>query len=168
MKKSTYNFSHRFLLIFLLFLLSQIPSYIYSMTNQPLEIDIRKITSIHILGNNKTKSSVILRELKTQIGDTVNVQLLEEDYKRILNLNLFERVTIEPVYKQDGVTLLITVYERWYIIPYPIFFINERNWKHLSYGLGIYHTNFRGRAELLSGSFWAGYNPCAEILYHNP
>jgi len=142
--------------------------HLFCQTAISLTANKNKIISIQISGNNKTKSSIILRELKTQTGDTINVQRLEEDYKRILNLNLFKRVNMEPIQTENGITLLIKVHERWFIIPYPIFFMTDRNWKHLSYGLGVHHMNFRGRAEILSGSFWLGYNPGAVFLYHNP
>ena len=49
----------------------------------------RKIISVKIQGNRKTKPSVILREMRQKIGSYLNLQSLEEDRKRIESLYLF-------------------------------------------------------------------------------
>ena len=127
-----------------------------------------RIDSIQIQGNQKTKAAIILREMKSQIGDSLDLDLLVEDQQRIQNLRLFNRVLIYTEAREDAVELLVHVTEQWYLFPYPIFFINERDWGKLSYGAGLMHLNFRGRAETLSGSFWLGYNPAVQLEYINP
>ena len=127
----------------------------------------KKIASIEIYGNDKTKSSVILREMNHRVGDPLEPYRLEEDRKRIQNLNLFNRVILvaEP---QEEVRLRVVVTEQWYLFPFPVFFINEKDWSKLSYGAGLTHLNFRGRAETLAFVFWLGYNPSAHLDYHIP
>lgn len=126
------------------------------------------VREIIVLGNEKTREYVIRRELKTKIGQPLDYSLLEQDRKRIQNLQLFNKVVIEPVATGDGVALLVVVAERWYIFPYPILFYNERDVKKLSYGGGVVHQNFRGMATLIGLSAWFGFNPGFQIYYRNP
>jgi outer membrane protein insertion porin family len=130
--------------------------------------DSSRIVKIIILGNDKTRDFVILREMKIQINDLYDSLQVEQDRKRIQNLHLFTRVEIQPTPVDDGVVLLITVSERWYIIPYPILYYNEKDWKKLSYGAGLIYQNFRGRNIDLAGSFWLGYNPGMQAYYSVP
>ena len=126
------------------------------------------ITKILISGNRHTKPQIIQREMKTQIGDTIDVATLQADQKRILNLGLFNRVELDTLHSAEGVHLLIGVTERLYLFPFPIFFINEKDWSKASYGAGVVHTNFRGRREIVALSGWAGYNPAFAVDYSNP
>ena len=128
----------------------------------------RRISSIFVYGNEKTKSSIILREMKHQEGDTLDLHLLVADQKRIQSLNLFNRVEIYTEPEEEKVRLNIQVSEQWYIFPYPVIFINDRDWSKLSYGAGLMHLNFRGRAEILNGIFWLGYDPLVQLEYTNP
>jgi len=127
-----------------------------------------KVAKILVAGNRRTRSPVILREMKTQVGDTIDVETLQADQKRILNLGLFNRVEIDSLQRPEGVHILIGVTERWYLFPFPILFINDKDWGKASYGAGIVHTNFRGRREVAALSGWAGYNPAFAIDYSNP
>src|SRR5574341_1702791 len=88
-----------------------------------------KITKISISGNRRTKSKVILREMKTQVGDTLDLAMLQADQQRIFNLGLFNRVEVDSLQRPDGVHVLIGVTERLYFFPFPIFFLNERDRK---------------------------------------
>jgi len=89
-------------------------------------------------------------------------------YKRILGLALFTRVKFDIVGDSDYSTLLITVYERWYIFPIPLFYFNERSWRKISYGGKLYHYNFLGRNILLTFTAAFGYNPQFKLVYYNP
>ena len=128
----------------------------------------QRVVAERVVGNRRTKPWVILRELKTQIGDSVTPADLKVDRDRVLNLGLFERaeVTLHP--GPEGDTLVVRVWERWYIFPFPILFANEHDLRKLSYGLGLAHLNFRGRAEILSVAGWLGYNPTLKFSYSNP
>ena len=128
----------------------------------------RGITSIQIRGNAKTKPYIILREMKQQVGDELDLNLLELDRKRIQNLNLFNRVTIRAQGNDVQVQLFVLVEEKLYFFPYPILFIRERDWNKLSIGAGIRHLNFRGRAETINLRLWLGYNPAIQFSYSNP
>jgi outer membrane protein assembly factor BamA len=128
----------------------------------------RPIVSIEIAGNQTTKSSIILREMTHKETDSLDLDIIEMDRKRIQSLNLFNRVIIIGQPDNQGVGLLVSVTEQWYIIPYPILHINEKDWGKISYGFGIRHLNFRGRAETISFEGNLGYNPKVELEYTNP
>ncbi len=128
----------------------------------------RSIVSIEITGNKKTKSSVIFREMEQKKGDLLDLDKIEADRKRIQNLNLFNRVIIVGQPDERGVRLIVSVTEQWYLFPYPILHINEKDWSKISYGVGLTHLNFRGRAETLSFEASLGYNPKVELSYSNP
>lgn len=128
----------------------------------------KSISGIMIFGNEKTKAHIILREMKSKAHTPLDLSLIAEDQMRIQNLGLFNRVmvTTEPV--DDTVLIIVQVAEKIFFIPYPIFFINDRDWSKLSYGAGAMHFNFRGRAEILTGSLWFGYDPSIQLSYVNP
>jgi len=142
--------------------------HLFAQTSVDSSLVGRKIISVKIQGNRKTKPSVILREMKQKIGNCLNPQSLEEDRKRIESLYLFNRVVIRAEPEGEGVCLHIVVTERWYFFPYPIFFINERSWSKLSYGAGLTHLNFRGYGDIFTFLFWLGYNPAFQFFYTNP
>ena len=133
-----------------------------------IPLDSLIVKQIIFVGNNKTKEIILRREIKSKIGEPLNLTLLEEDKNRLLNLRLFSRVEIQPLKADGGIALLFLVAEQWYIFPYPIFYNNERDWGKLSYGAGLVYQNFRGMNTTVAGSFWLGYNPGMNFYYMNP
>jgi outer membrane protein assembly factor BamA len=127
-----------------------------------------KVAKIIFTGNRRTKPQIILREMKTQVGDTLDLETLLADQKRILNLGLFNRVEIDSLQRPEGLHILVGMTERLYFYPFPIFFINDKDWGKASYGAGVVHINFRGRNEVVAISGWAGYNPAIALDYSNP
>ena len=156
----------RIILIFLILIISFIS---YSQ-------EIYKVKSIEIEGNKVTKKATIFRELSFQIGDTLTLKEFNEKIKQSeLNISsqwLFNFIYIIPFYNQNEIDVKIKVIERWYIWPYPILEISERNfnvfWDRLrnsnytdfsrvNYGVFLNWYNFRGRNELLKLKFRKGY-----------
>ncbi len=127
-----------------------------------------RIEQILLIGNERTRDFVVLREMKTKVGDFLDETKIELDRLRIESLGLFTRVEIQAHETQNGVILLVVVTERWYIYPLPIFYFNERDWDKISYGVSLAHVNFLGRNEQLTGAFWLGYNPGFECSYTSP
>ena len=125
-----------------------------------------RICAIIIAGNRRTKPHVILREMQSQVGKPADAEVLARDRKRILNLGIFSRVDIQGYRVAGGVEINVTVFESWFLYPYPIVFLNDRewNWDKLSYGAGLRHLIFGGRNETISASGWAGYNPAAQLV----
>ena len=128
----------------------------------------KTIKRIVVVGNDKTREKVIQRELTSKVGETLNPDKLTVDKNRLMNLNLFTRIEFQQMEMDDGVLLLVMVSERWYIFPYPILFINERDWGKVSYGAGLIDQNFRGANVELDGALWLGYNPGIDLRYSNP
>lgn len=128
----------------------------------------RVIGKIDVFGNQKTKTDFILRELKQNPGDRLDLSLAEEGRKRVQNLNLFHRVMLFGQSASDTVDLMILVTERWYWFPYPLLHLNDRDWGKISYGAGLAHQNVRGRGEILSSYFQLGYNPSVQLTYVSP
>lgn len=52
-----------------------------------------RVGEIKIIGNHKTRRNVILREMRTKVGDYFNRMVFERDLLRLYNLDLFETVT---------------------------------------------------------------------------
>ena len=127
-----------------------------------------KLVDIQIIGNKKTKNFVILREMQSQPGDSVSIETLEVDQKRIQNLGLFTRVEFHLEPQAESFILFIVVTERWFLFPYPIYFRNQKDWNKWSYGFGLAHTNMRGRHESLDLSFYLGYSKKVSVTYAIP
>lgn len=128
----------------------------------------KRISEIVIMGNNCTRDYVILREMKTKEEDILVPKLLEKDRKRIQSLQIFNRVSMQTFADGKKVKIVIFITEMWYIYPFPIFFINERDWNKISWGAGVEHLNYRGRAEKLFATFWLGYNPTLRVKFITP
>jgi len=126
------------------------------------------IDKVILVGNEKTKPNIILREIPFTFPDSLSQQDLLLIRNRIQNLYLFNRVELEIVQQQGTNILLIMVTESWYFLPLPLVFINEHDWNKISYGMQLTHYNFRGRNEKLSIGGWLGYDPSFFIRYFNP
>ncbi|NPA79696.1 MAG: hypothetical protein GXO29_01410 [Thermotogae bacterium] len=111
---------------------------IFLLTSSPT------IEAISVEGNRWTRSDYILRYAGIRRGDTVSDSLLETVERRLWQLGLFRAVDVALV----GDTLKIKVEEMWYIYPVPYLSISSQE---LSYGVGIYHGNFRGMGEKIYG-----------------
>lgn len=143
-----------------------------------------KVNNIFIIGNEKTKKSIILRELdfKTEFYYDWNslLEILVADQKKIYNLRLFTSVEITPlVIDEEEVEVLITVKERWYVLPSVIFQLADRNFSEwwtnqgkdfsrVNYGLRLSHSNVAGRNEKLRFSGQLGFTRALDIQYSKP
>jgi outer membrane protein assembly factor BamA len=123
------------------------------------------IGSIVVIGNETTGENVILRELLFSKGDLPDSTHIERSRQRILGLSLFNRVQIHTVPGDRETIIIIEVTERLYFYPEPIFFLTDRDWGKISYGLGLTNYNFRGQNEKLTGAVWFGYRPGFGFAY---
>jgi len=127
------------------------------------------VDTVVVTGNLHTKSFVILREMTLRPGVPITRKLLEYDQNRIYSLRLFNEVRIAVMPAAQGFAhVVVDVSERWYIFPYPIFGIRDRDWSRIFFGAGIVHTNFRGRNEKLNASLVLGADPSLGLSYRNP
>ena len=72
-----------------------------------------------------------MRELSFQVGDSLTLKEFNENLKQSeLNIGsqwLFNFVDIITYFNQNEIDVTIEVTERWYVWPYPILEISERN-----------------------------------------
>lgn len=152
-----------------LFLISIFFLFRISYSNDPDSLAGTGIEDIVIMGNDKTRPKIILREMKSHIGDPYSPDMLDKDIKRIESLRLFSRVQYDVFSSgTDSVIIIITVSERWYIFPIPLLLRNEKSWDKWSYGLGLLHDNVHGLNHDIIASGWLGFNPGFDIEYKIP
>jgi outer membrane protein assembly factor BamA len=140
------------------------------------------ISSIKVFGNKRTRDFVVAREMTIRVGDTLEREKLPEAIKEsesyLINSSLFNYVKIEPIYIDSLFTeLKITVTERWYIWPIPIFQYADPNfntwWQtkdftRTNYGMNLKWQNFRGRKEELQARVQFGYLKDFRLNYYVP
>ena len=143
------------------------------MFNMPLQAHMASdsaiiVRDIQIRGNITTNTHVILREMSLKIGDTLTQQAKDIDRNNIYNLRLFNKVDVADSVYQNQAIVIVTVSERWYFIPFPVFGMKYRDLSKLYYGAGMMHQNFRGNNEKLFTLFYYGYDQLFMINYQNP
>lgn len=142
------------------------------------------IDSIIIRGNDVTRERIITRELLFQAEDTIPVRQLQDLLTRstnnLNNTSLFNFVDIKlqsDTERRPYVDVVIDLVERWYIWPFPIFEIADRNfnawWEkkdlsRINYGLFVTWNNFRGRMEKLVLYSRFGFDERYYFHYHVP
>lgn len=120
-----------------------------------------RIHGITVRGNRITKERIIVREMLVQEGDTMPngamYEKLERSRQNLMNLGLFNTVTVIPVYlDRTHVMVEVVVNERWYLWPSLIFDLADPNFNtwwltkdfdRVNYGAYLYRYNMRGRNE---------------------
>lgn len=108
------------------------------------------------------------------------VETLEKARINIFNLKIFNYVGLNiRNWVGDSLDVEVTVVERWYIIPIPIFQLADRNinewWRdrghdfnRIQYGISLNWENFRGRNESLRVSASLGFAQLLELDYRMP
>jgi outer membrane protein assembly factor BamA len=142
--------------------------YNHSTNNGSNEINNIFIDEIRIVGNNKTKSEIILRELTFTKNSTVTYSELKYNETRVFSLGIFSDVKFVLSKEEDKNILIILVQESWYIWPLPFIDIADRDWKKLTYGIHLNIQNLTGRNENLTTGFSLGYDPKFYLRYYNP
>jgi len=164
-----------FKLLLFVFLIS--PFFSVSAATEGKDVFIKEII---IIGNKKTKPSIILRELPFIRNEKVNNldSVLVRCKENLMNIGIFNFVDINYI-KEDSINAIvyISVSERWYLWPMPVFELADRNFnewaqnKDLSrtnYGLNVRQDNFRGRDEIVQLQFVYGYSHRLGINYTIP
>jgi len=106
----------------------QISEHFDDNTDTLIEVQINKI---RIVGNDRTKEKIILRELAIEKGKIYNKNLLnsllETSKTNLLKLPLFNYVTIEKLFlTKQLVDIYIIVEERWFTWPEISIINNEK------------------------------------------
>ena len=139
------------------------------------------IKDIFIEGNKVTKEEIIIRELTFKKFDKYTKNELEKKIKiskqNLTNLHLFNFIKINTDFKENYVVIKIILTERWYVWPYPIFELADRNFNswiekkdinRTNYGIFFNWENFRGKNELVKIKFRRGYKEHYQLLYRAP
>jgi len=142
------------------------------------------IKSIEIIGNKKTKLSLIENELSIAVGDSLPLAALMptlEDNKRFLiNTFLFNKVEIKIAkWDEQDVYVRINLKESWYIFPLPQFELADRNFnvwwtrhnrdlRRANIGLWLIWRNLTGYNDLLKVIVQFGYTRKFELDYTLP
>lgn len=141
------------------------------------------ITGIVVEGNKSTMERVIVREMLLREGDTVltNEQLyylIERSRQNVVNMSLFNSVRIVPTYlTEHEVFLTVTVSERWFYWPTPIFKYSDPNFntwwltkdfRRVYWGAFLYRYNMRRRNETLYAKVQLGYSKEFALRYRFP
>ena len=141
------------------------------------------IKQINIVGNKKTKESIILRELDLVVGDSIKKEDLDKrldlNRRKLINANLFVTVEIKLIRDiKNQVIIEIKLQEQWFLLGYPIFQIIDRNYaewwqrgadlSRTTYGIDLIHSNFRGRAERINLRLETGFTQRIDVGYRVP
>lgn len=147
-------------------------------------INAIRIAAIKIIGNKRTKSYIIKREMLVKEGDSVSAAslktTLEKSRQYIYNTTLFNDVKIKvDTISNDELIITVEVKERWYIFPVPQFQWVDRNlsdWlnnhngdlSRVNYGLKFAHYNLTGRRDQLRITALNGYTRNLSFSYTQP
>jgi outer membrane protein assembly factor BamA len=159
-----------YLIWFFLLLIFQVDG-IAQATKQEKPDKCIEVQAISLTGNKITRDNIIFRELEFSVGGCYSLaqldSLMVKSRQNLLNRSLFNFVTITLSGEGLKRDIEVSVQERWYIWPIPIFQFADRNlnaWiekgdlNRLNYGLDLRVENFRGRMERLNIIAQTGYD----------
>jgi outer membrane protein assembly factor BamA len=147
------------------------------------------VQSVTLKGNFRTRDRIVLREMELHTGDTLRradlAQKIAWDQRKIWNTNLF--ISVEVVALEDTAApvafrplhVTVTMKERWYVFPLPIFELADRNlnewWyerghdlSRTNYGVRVDWQNFTGRNDKLSAVAQGGFTEKYILTYDRP
>lgn len=90
-----------------------------------------KIVGIEIEGLKRTRRNTVLSIIDIKEGDYINITSLEKLKQKLLKTGIFTNeveVLIDPITEKD-VDLIITLEDKWTLIPLPFFSISEGSLK---------------------------------------
>lgn len=157
---------------------------IFSTSDVTSPPDSSRLFSIHdisITGNDKTRPSIILRELPFSVNESYPlgeiVKKFQKAKKQLLNTGLFQDVIVS-LKSLDGydVYVNVEVREKWYV--WPRAFIKpvdksfgqwwrekDRNMDRINYGIKLSHNNISGHNDKLRIGFMNGYTRQVSLQY---
>jgi outer membrane protein assembly factor BamA len=77
------------------------------------------IDEIRFAGNKTTRPEVLLQEMTIKVGDPVDTARIEQSRQAIMDLGIFKSVSATILPEGSRTVLLITVKEKYYILPIP-------------------------------------------------
>jgi outer membrane protein insertion porin family len=129
-----------------------------------------RVGEIRVEGNTKTRTNVILREMRTKPGDLFNTQRFQRDINRLYNTGYFDQIAPEDSLAAPGVIdLTLKVKERPTGRLNVGFAIDSR--RRLIGLAEVFETNFRGTGRTVGVNFQStgGRNGSSiEVLFTEP
>jgi outer membrane protein insertion porin family len=129
-----------------------------------------RVGEIRIEGNTKTRTGVILREMRTKPGDLFNTTRFQRDISRLYNTGYFDQIVPEDSFAAPGVIdLTLKVKERPTGRLNVGFAIDSR--RRLIGLAEVFETNFRGTGRTVGVNFQStgGRNGSSiELLFTEP
>ena len=80
---------------------------------------VDSISEIRFAGNKTTRPEIFLQEMQVKAGDPVDATLIEQSRQAIMDLGLFKSVRTSLLHEGDRTILLISVKEKYYVLPIP-------------------------------------------------
>ncbi len=111
------------------------------------EVYAGTLAAIRFAGNHTTQPEVMLQEMVIRPGDDIDAARIETSRQGIMNLGLFKSVTAEVLEEEAGSVLLISVVEKWYILPIPR--VGVRGDGDAEYGMELRFDNLFGMNQRL-------------------
>ncbi|MGQ0502727.1 MAG: POTRA domain-containing protein [Panacagrimonas sp.] len=105
------------------------------------------IREIAFRGNEVTLPEVMLREMSIAPGQPADEDAIEASRQAVQNLGLFRSVVTSQEPLDDGVRVIFTVREKWYLLPYPRLSANTDGQN--SVGAELRWNNIGGRNQSL-------------------
>ena len=105
------------------------------------------IREIAFRGNDVTVDAVMQREISIAPGQPADAAAIERSRQSIQNLGLFRQVKAEQEPLDDGVRVVFTVKEKWYLLGYPRLSANTEGENSL--GAEVRWNNLFGRNHSL-------------------
>lgn len=141
------------------------------------------ISDVILSGNKTTRSSIIMREMALNVGDTVKGSalwnLMEKSRQNLRNISLFNFVEITATLSVDRkVNIGVSVIEQWFIWPMPTLGFADRNFNswlsngakfnRLIFGIDFIHKNFLGLRHQINAYIQVGYDQKYTLYYQIP
>jgi outer membrane protein insertion porin family len=115
----------------------------------------RIVRDVAFTGRKVTQERVIEREIRTRVGEPLDLQTLEADFRRLENISIFSDIRIEAREQgDDGVALTFVFKESPSFIPYPSFIYTEEN--GFSVGAALSALNLGGLGLKTKASAYFG------------
>jgi len=165
-----------------IFLIIILHSFLYTSAQEDIFI-----SEIIINGNKITKNDIITRELTFKKDSTYKLKNLEKHIlkskENLTNLLLFNFIEIEKNINKNNAEIIVNLTERWYIKPFPILELSERNfnswWEEfkrsnysdfsrVNYGLFLVWDNFRGKNDRFKFKLRRGFKEHYVLSYEIP
>ncbi len=127
------------------------------------------IASIEFQGNRRTKEAVLRGAVDAKPGDRFDAETVEQIEDDLKSLGLFSSVEIETSPLPGGVgevAVLVTVEERWSIVPIPFFATGSSGF---TAGLFVFEGNLLGyNKQLIAGGTYANDGFGGLLVYSDP